>query len=527
MGAMVFSSLGKRSLRALAFAPRTGREATVSSGARAFAPKRESGTGSNEAGLEVPEIVQQGWRSAGSPLAQTFRQRLEPRFGNLGHVRVHTDKQAAFATEAAGAAAFTWRNHVVFGDSRYRPGTPPGDALLMHELVHVAQQRNAGTADGEAQLSGRDHPLERNARAVMAGSAEPQTTSRAMVQRQGKDDPLPGAAPAAPSRTPAASTPVTLYPLPADLAVFRRSLLPGVLAPAPTLPRLRLGEKPTPQLVEDTARSLWLPGFQQQSFRQFVIDSFLRAQISGGGSAPDQAAAPAGGAVDFRDDLSKPKAGSGGTDDKGPDVTHQTLVGYDAQNTLVSPRSQHVRGSGVGVVVDQAAAQWDGSVKQFKWSGKDGPSGDVTLSLLTAPTIQAQTEGFPQPAAPNNQGVASNVQQASFAAGGSLATLQLGTDDNPRFTANLGSATAGVQAGSVSPRAGGGPVSQPTQLQFGLGASVEATVHTFCDGARLGIGISTGVQAGVTPGGSSALNLSPTGVTFTFHQGSPSKAGCR
>jgi hypothetical protein len=398
----------------------------------------------------------------------------------------------------------------------------------MHEMAHVAQQREAATADGEARVSGGDHPLERNAREVVAGSAAPQTTSQAMVQRQGKDDPPPESALTGSPKTPAGLAPVTLYPLPADLEVLRRSLLPGVLAPVPTLPPVRLGERPTPRLVEDTARSLWLPGFQQQGFRQFVIDSFLRAQTSVDGSVRDQPVAPVGGAVDFRDDLSKPKAGSAGTDEKGPDVTHQILVpAYDPQNTIVSPRSQRVRGSGVGVVVDQAAAQWDASAKQFKWGGKYGPSGDVTLSLLTAPTIQAQTEGFPQPAGPNNQGVPSNVQQASIAAGGSLATVQLGTDENPRFTANIGSATAGVQAGSVAPRAGGPSVPQPTQFQFGLGASVEATVHTFCDGARLGIGISTGVQAGVTPGGSSALNLSPTGITFTFHQGNPSKAGCR
>lgn len=102
-------------------------------------------------------------------------------------------------------------------------------------------------------------------------------------------------------------------------------------------------------------------------------------------------------------------------------------------------------------------------MKQFKWAGKYSPSGDVTLSLLTAPTVQAQTEGFPQPAAPNNQGVSSNVQQASIAAGGSLATVQVGTDENPRFTAKLGSATAGVQAGSVTPQAGGPSVPQPTR----------------------------------------------------------------
>jgi len=532
MGAMVSSSVRKGSRDVPAFASRISREATGLGGARAFATERMRSAGSSDAGRRVPEIVREGWRSPGAPLQQDQRRWLEPRFGDLGQVRVHTDGEAEAATEAAGASAFTWKNHVVFGERQYEPGTPSGNALLMHELVHVAQQRSAGTADGEAQLAGRDHPLEGNARAVMAGNAAAQTTSQAMVQRQGKDDPKPKSAAAAARWTAAPPAPLTLYPLQADLGVFRRSLRPGALAPALTLPHLRLGERPTPGLVEDTARSLWLPGFQQQSFRQFVIDSFVRAQTSAAGSAREQTVAPtggavvSGGAVDFRDDLSKPKAG-GGADDKGPDVTHQTLVGYDPQNTAVLPRSQHVRGSGVGVVVDQAAAQWDASAKEFKWAGKNGPSGDVTIALLTAPTAVAQTEGYPQPGAANNQGVPSNVQQGSFSVGGSLATVQLGSDDDPRFSANIGSATAGVQAGSVSPRGGGPAVTQPTQFQFGFGVSVEATVHTFCDGSRLGVGFSTGIQEGVTPGGSSALNVSPTGITFTFHEGKPSKAGCR
>jgi hypothetical protein len=525
MGALVSGHEKMRPQGAPAFARRIWREQAGPDSARAFAPRPKRSAGFSDAGLHVPETVRQGWRSPGSPLQPALRQRLEPRFGDLGRVRVHTNVEAEAAAETAGASAFTWKDHVVFGGHRYQPGTPAGQALLAHELVHVAQQRGASTAEGEAQLSGHDHPLERNARAVLAGSAAPQAASQAMVQRQGVDEPPPVASAARP-RTLA--SPVTLFPLPADLEALRRSLLPGVLAPAPTLPPLRLGERPSPRLVEDTARGLWLPGFQQQGFRQFVIDSFLRAQASADGSVRDQPASAAGGAVDFRDDLSKPKSGSGGADEKGPDVTHQILVpAYDPQNTVVSPRSQRVRGSGVGVVVDQAAAQWDASGKQFKWSGHYGPSGDVTLSLLTAPTIQVQTEGFPQPAAENNKGVPSNVQQASIAAGGSVATVQVGTDENPRFTANFLSATAGVQASGVAPRAGGPSVPQPTQFQFGLGASVEATVHTFCDGGRLGIGFSTGVQAGVTPGGTSALTFSPTGVTFTFHQGNPGKAGCR
>src|SRR5271170_62001 len=299
MGAMVSGPERMRRQSAPAFARPSWREPTGPGSARAFAPQPKRGAGFSDAGLRVPETVREGWRSPGSPLQPAVRQRFEPHFGDLGRIKVHTDGEAAAAAEAAGAAAFTWKDHVVFGGHRYQPDTPAGHALLAHELVHVTQQREASTGDGEAQLSGRDHPLERNAQAVLAGSAGPQAASQAMVQRQGTDDPPPSLSSARP-RTPATLTPVTLFPLPADLVALRRSLLPGVLAPPPTLPPLRLGERPTPRLVEDTARSLWLPGFQQQSFRQFVIDSFLRAQASDDGSVRDQPAPAAGGAVDLR-----------------------------------------------------------------------------------------------------------------------------------------------------------------------------------------------------------------------------------
>lgn len=443
---------------------------------------------------------------------------MEPRLGELRSVRVHVGREAAASAEALGAAAYTWRDHIVFGPGRYQPESSRGLGLLAHELVHVAQQRGAS----EEGFAVADGGLERNARDTAWGREPVRTAGEAMIQRQGKED-QQDVNLSSTQRVPERLAPVTLFPLPADLQAMRDQLLPGVVAPA--LPRLRLGETPSPQLVLDTARPVLEPRVDRPEFRQLVIDSFLRAQgLAGPGAGRE---APLVGSLEMRDELSTPGAGPGASADKAPDVTHQTLVGYDPQNTLVLPRSQHVRGSGVGVVVDQAAVQFDGSVYQHRWHGKGGPSGDVTLSLLTAPTVQAQTEGFPQPAAGNNSNVPSNVQQASIAGGGTLASVQVGPDENPRFTANVGSLTAGVQAGSVAPQAGGAAVPQPTQFQFGAGASVEATVHTFCDGSRLGIGFSTGVQAGVTPGQGSTLTVSPTGITFTYHQGGGSRDRCK
>ncbi|HWK90206.1 MAG TPA: DUF4157 domain-containing protein, partial [Longimicrobium sp.] len=58
-------------------------------------------------------------------------------------VRVHTDGRAASLSDGMRARAFTVGEHVAFGAGEYRPGTPVGDALIAHELAHVAQQQGA------------------------------------------------------------------------------------------------------------------------------------------------------------------------------------------------------------------------------------------------------------------------------------------------------------------------------------------------------------------------------------------------
>jgi Domain of unknown function (DUF4157) len=78
---------------------------------------------------------------AGRPLEGGTRSRMEAAFGrSFAHVRVHTDQQAAGLSNSLNAHAFTVGEHVAFGSRQYRPGTLAGDALLAHELAHVAQQ---------------------------------------------------------------------------------------------------------------------------------------------------------------------------------------------------------------------------------------------------------------------------------------------------------------------------------------------------------------------------------------------------
>lgn len=79
--------------------------------------------------------------SSGHPLSRTDRIFFETRFGrDFSQVRVHTDTQAAEASRAENARAFTKGRDIVFANGQYSPGTPAGKKLLAHELAHVVQQ---------------------------------------------------------------------------------------------------------------------------------------------------------------------------------------------------------------------------------------------------------------------------------------------------------------------------------------------------------------------------------------------------
>jgi outer membrane protein OmpA-like peptidoglycan-associated protein len=59
---------------------------------------------------------------------------------SFASVRIHTDGLSAGAADAIDAAAYTVGHNIVFGRGRFAPGTPEGQRLLAHELVHVIQQ---------------------------------------------------------------------------------------------------------------------------------------------------------------------------------------------------------------------------------------------------------------------------------------------------------------------------------------------------------------------------------------------------
>jgi hypothetical protein len=66
---------------------------------------------------------------------------MESAFGaNFSSVRIHTDAKAQELSNDLNARAFTIGSDIAFGAGEYKPGTLVGDALIAHELAHVAQQ---------------------------------------------------------------------------------------------------------------------------------------------------------------------------------------------------------------------------------------------------------------------------------------------------------------------------------------------------------------------------------------------------
>jgi uncharacterized protein DUF4157 len=65
---------------------------------------------------------------------------------DLSQVRVHADGSAAESARAIHADAYAAGSHLVFAQGKFSPQTRDGQKLLAHELTHVLQQEQAGSA---------------------------------------------------------------------------------------------------------------------------------------------------------------------------------------------------------------------------------------------------------------------------------------------------------------------------------------------------------------------------------------------
>jgi Domain of unknown function (DUF4157) len=88
----------------------------------------------------------------GRPLEGNLRSRVEAALGgDFAQARVHTDAAAGRLSTDLNARAFTVGDQIAFAPGEYRPGTPIGDALIAHELAHVAQQQGGGSLPSAPQ----------------------------------------------------------------------------------------------------------------------------------------------------------------------------------------------------------------------------------------------------------------------------------------------------------------------------------------------------------------------------------------
>jgi hypothetical protein len=106
----------------------------------------------------------------GDPLPGALRARMQAQLGHdFSGVRVHTGPEADQAVREVAAVAFTVGDDVYLGADADRRGSADGDRLLMHELAHVVQQREApDLADG---VSAPGDATERAAHTVAAGGS--------------------------------------------------------------------------------------------------------------------------------------------------------------------------------------------------------------------------------------------------------------------------------------------------------------------------------------------------------------------
>jgi len=97
--------------------------------------------------------VRQTLTSSGQALGPSLRTAMETRLGfDFSKVRIHNDALSADSSSALNAEAYTLGSHVVFGAGRFRPNEPSGQALLAHELAHVAQQGRRSSRGDFAEM---------------------------------------------------------------------------------------------------------------------------------------------------------------------------------------------------------------------------------------------------------------------------------------------------------------------------------------------------------------------------------------
>lgn len=122
----------------------------------------------------------------GKPLPAQIERRAAQQYGfGFEHVRVHDEPGAHGAARSLHAAAYTVGSRIGFAAGRYESASAQGEALLQHELRHVAQQRWSN-ASLNPQVDAGDSIYERDARDAPAGQVPAMTEQR--IQCAGENE---------------------------------------------------------------------------------------------------------------------------------------------------------------------------------------------------------------------------------------------------------------------------------------------------------------------------------------------------
>jgi hypothetical protein len=123
----------------------------------------------------------------GVPIDSAMRGHMERAFGrDFSRVRLHTDSAAERLAKQFSARAFTSGEHIAFGRGQYQPASRGGEALIAHELTHVAQQQDGVSGRGPTFGSYRsfEAQAERTASVVARGGLAPALSpAPAQIQR--------------------------------------------------------------------------------------------------------------------------------------------------------------------------------------------------------------------------------------------------------------------------------------------------------------------------------------------------------
>ncbi|MCB0969386.1 MAG: DUF4157 domain-containing protein, partial [Ilumatobacter sp.] len=126
----------------------------------------------------------------------------------LGDVRVHRGPDVGDAARSIQAKAFATGGEVFLPDEHGPTTSGDGRKILSHELTHVVQQRRLG-GNLPAEDSAAGAALEQQAKEVGGQASPPPVRARPLPASTGSPQRLPGAMPAAPTRSlPTASGPV-------------------------------------------------------------------------------------------------------------------------------------------------------------------------------------------------------------------------------------------------------------------------------------------------------------------------------